>query len=409
MLRRGALAGLAVSAVVLVASAAASAREAKPDAGLTAGLKTRLARALSTPGIDPTRTGALAVDLETGQVVFQRNPSLALAPASAEKLGVAFTALRVLGPAYRFETQVLATGEVRKRILYGNLHLVGAGDPTLDVSDLDALARDLRSLGIRRVRGTVVGDEHHFDSQRGGRGWKPGFLGFECAPLSALSVEDVRVRSVDGSALAAAAAFTTALERRGITVGHHSRTGRAPTDALPLVSHGSAPLGAILRRMDRESNNFIAEMLLKEIGAAGAGRGSTAAGAAVVRTTLEQAGVPLDGVRIVDGSGLSTLDRATPRELVRLLRAAERDPAIRSVFRSSLPVAGMSGTLKDRLDRRPTRGKIVAKTGTTSLASALAGFVGERYVFAILQNGSPVAYWTARVAQDRFVTVLARS
>jgi D-alanyl-D-alanine carboxypeptidase len=58
---------------------------------------------------------------------------------------------------------------------------------------------------------------------------------------------------------------------------------------------------------------------------------------------------------------------------------------------------------------RPTRGRVRAKTGTTNRASALAGFVGTHYVFAILHNGSPVPYWTARTAQDRFVTVLARS
>jgi D-alanyl-D-alanine carboxypeptidase/D-alanyl-D-alanine-endopeptidase (penicillin-binding protein 4) len=76
---------------------------------------------------------------------------------------------------------------------------------------------------------------------------------------------------------------------------------------------------------------------------------------------------------------------------------------------TSLAVAGISGTLRDRLRRRPTRGRVIAKTGTTRAASALAGFVRRRYVFAILQNGSPVSYWSARAAQDRFVTVLARS
>ena len=76
---------------------------------------------------------------------------------------------------------------------------------------------------------------------------------------------------------------------------------------------------------------------------------------------------------------------------------------------TSLSVAGISGTLEHRLERRATRGRVIAKTGTTNVASALAGFVRSRYVFAILQNGSPVPWWTARAAQDRFVTVLARS
>jgi D-alanyl-D-alanine carboxypeptidase/D-alanyl-D-alanine-endopeptidase (penicillin-binding protein 4) len=129
----------------------------------------------------------------------------------------------------------------------------------------------------------------------------------------------------------------------------------------------------------------------------------------VVRATLADAGVPLAGVRIADGSGLSRFDRSTVLALVEILRAGVADPSIRDVFLSSLAVAGVSGTMKARLDLRPTRGRVRAKTGTTNRASALAGLVGGRYLFAILHNGFPVPYWTARAAQDRFVTVLAKS
>jgi D-alanyl-D-alanine carboxypeptidase/D-alanyl-D-alanine-endopeptidase (penicillin-binding protein 4) len=128
----------------------------------------------------------------------------------------------------------------------------------------------------------------------------------------------------------------------------------------------------------------------------------------VVVNELRAAGVPVGGVRIVDGSGLSRLDRLTAQALVGILRAGADDPAIAGHFVTSLAVAGVSGTLKRRLERRPTRGRVIAKTGTTSISSALAGFVRKRYVFAIVQNGSPVPYWTARQAQDRFVTILAR-
>jgi serine-type D-Ala-D-Ala carboxypeptidase/endopeptidase (penicillin-binding protein 4) len=90
------------------------------------------------------------------------------------------------------------------------------------------------------------------------------------------------------------------------------------------------------------------------------------------------------------------------------LTTAAADPLIRAEFVSSLPVAGVSGTLRNRLARRPTLRQVIAKTGTTSRSCSLAGFVGRRYAFAILQNGSPVSSWSARAAQDRFVTLLAR-
>jgi D-alanyl-D-alanine carboxypeptidase/D-alanyl-D-alanine-endopeptidase (penicillin-binding protein 4) len=372
-------------------------------------LASALARALATPGLAPSHTAALAIELESGRVVYQRNAARSLAPASAEKLAVSFAALRLLGPSYRFRTEVAGSGELDGPIWRGDLFLVGFGDPTLRISDLNALAKDVRRWGIRRVVGRVVGDEAHFDAHRAVLGWKPSFVGLESPPLSALAVDDVDVRGVNGSAAAAAQAFVDALRRRGVRVSGGAAAGREPAEVVPLALDLSEPLAGIVRLMNRESDNFVAEMLLKELGAALGRRGSTAAGAEVVRQALVDAGIPVRGVRIVDGSGLSRLDRFTATALVEILLAGASDPAVRDAFVTSLAVAGVSGTLKRRLDRRATRGRVIAKTGTTSRASALAGFVRRRYVFAILQNGSPVPYWSARAAQDRFVTILARS
>jgi serine-type D-Ala-D-Ala carboxypeptidase/endopeptidase (penicillin-binding protein 4) len=214
---------------------------------------------------------------------------------------------------------------------------------------------------------------------------------------------------VHGSAVAAARAYVDALERRGISVSGRSGSRPAPPAALSIVFDLSEPLSTIVRQLNGESDNFAAEMVLKELGTTLALRGSSAAGARVVRSALRVAGVPLAGVRIADGSGLSRFDRLTVHSIAAILRVGAADPAIRDAFIASLAVAGISGTLERRLDVRPTRGQVIAKTGTTARASALAGFVRRRYVFAILQNGSPVPYWTAREAQDRFVTALARS
>jgi serine-type D-Ala-D-Ala carboxypeptidase/endopeptidase (penicillin-binding protein 4) len=404
-LRIALIAGAVAAAGVVAATAgrteAASAQS--PD------LARALGRALVTPGVHASRTSAVAIDVASGRVVYEANGGTALAPASAEKLAVSFAALRLLGTGYRFRTEVAGAGELDGGVWRGDLFLVGYGDPTLTVADLGAIARDVKAWGIRRVTGRIVGDESHFDTNRSAPGWRPWFLGVESPPLSALTVDEVHANGANGAAVAAARAFAAALGRRGIAVGRAATTGRRPADAFPLAQDLSEPLADIVRRMNRESDNFVSEMLLKELGAAVARSGSTRAGGGVVRQDLADAGVPVAGVRIVDGSGLSRLDRLTANSLVAILRAGAADPAIRDAFVTSLAVAGVSGTLKRRLDRRPTRGRVIAKTGTTSQASALAGFVRRRYVFAILQNGSPVPYWWARRAQDRFVTVLARS
>ena len=108
---------------------------------------------------------------------------------------------------------------------------------------------------------------------------------------------------------------------------------------------------------------------------------------------------------VLAGSVLATAG-ASP---ARALAAAWADPLLRGSFLASLAVAGRSGTLEHRLRRPPVRGQVFAKTGTTSRASALSGFVAGRYAFAVVQNGPPLSPWWARTAQDRFVTVLAAS
>jgi serine-type D-Ala-D-Ala carboxypeptidase/endopeptidase (penicillin-binding protein 4) len=392
---------------VLAAVAAANAATDDPQAARV-DLRSTLAQALRAPGIDPAETGAVAIDLRTGSVVYAHNRSTSLLPASAEKLPVSFAALRVLGPRFRFRTDVVAVGTRRRAVWRGNLWLVGYGDPTLGRADLDRLARKFAATGIRQINGRVLGDDTHFDERRSGLGWKPGYLGIESRPISALSVAGMRLTGVNGSAIAAARAYVAALGRRGIRVSGSSGSRKAPRGAIPIAFDLSEPLSSILRRVNGESDNFAAEMLLKELGSSVSERGSSAAGARVVRAALSDAGVPLAGVRIADGSGLSGYDRLTADALAAILRAGAADPAIRDVFVSSLAVAGVSGTLEKRLAAQPTRGRVRAKTGTTLRASALAGYVGRRYVFAILQNGTPLPYWTAREAQDRFVTVLAR-
>jgi D-alanyl-D-alanine carboxypeptidase/D-alanyl-D-alanine-endopeptidase (penicillin-binding protein 4) len=393
---------LVAPAAVALSSLVATGTAAAPS------LDVELRQALRSPGIASARTAAIVVDAETGATLYARNSTASLLPASAEKLAVSYGALRVLGPRFRFRTELVGVGSRSGRVWHGNLVLVGYGDPTLTKVDLERLARRFAATGIRRVEGRVFGDDGYFDARRDAPGWKSSYVGIESRPLSALSVAGVTFASVNGSAAAAARTFADSLRSRGIAVTGRAGAGRAPADAIPIAFDLSQRLVSLVPRMNADSDNFVAEMVLKGIGAEAEGRGSSKAGAKVVRAALREAGVPLAGVRIADGSGLSRFDRLTVRALADILSAGVSDRVFGEAFRSSLAVAGVSGTLKARLATRPTRGRIHAKTGTTNSASALAGLVGRRYVFAILQNGSPVPYWTARAAQDRFVTVLAR-
>jgi len=402
-MRRGLLAVLAcAAAVAFPAAGALGSAGSKP-------LAQRLARALAVPHVPVAGSAAVAVDLTTGSAVFERHAGLALVPASNEKLAVTYAALAALGPDYQIETDVLGQGELVGTTWRGPLVLQGHGDPTLSHLDLRVLARQVRTAGIRKVAGSVLGDESYFDSRRTAPGWKPSFYINESAPLSALTVDRTWFHDHHSRvpAAAAAALFKDALRAQGVAVTGRATRGTAGTDTQQLADVLSPPLAQIARFMDRESDNFTAELLLKQLGAVNGAVGTTAGGAAAVRTELTEAGIPVAGVRIVDGSGLSPLDRLTARAIVGMLRAAWEDPTIKVPFVSALAVAGRSGTLKDRMRGPPARGVVLGKTGTTSLASALSGFVRQRYVFSVLQNGNPVSSFWARRAQDRFATVLA--
>jgi serine-type D-Ala-D-Ala carboxypeptidase/endopeptidase (penicillin-binding protein 4) len=375
-----------------------------------AGLRDALSRALVTPGVSSSATGAFAFDLSRSSIVYRHNQAVSYRPASNEKLTVAVTALDRLGPQFRIPTEVLGEGARNAAgVWQGRLILKGYGDPGLTTRRLAGLAAQVRAAGIVKVTGRIVGDESYFDAVRVGPGWKASYYKEESPPLSALVVNRARVgsRIADEPARAAARLFKAALQAAGVAVPGRVGKGLAGTDAALLADSRSRLMSALVARMDRVSDNFFAEMLLKELGARIRGSGTTAAGARVVRSELRQRGVNLTGVRIADGSGLSSYDRLTARAIGQLLISAVSDTAISSAFVASLPIAGVNGTLKDRMETLPAYRHVFAKTGTTNVASALSGYVTTRYVFAILQNGNPIPWWYARAAQDRFAQVLA--
>jgi D-alanyl-D-alanine carboxypeptidase/D-alanyl-D-alanine-endopeptidase (penicillin-binding protein 4) len=167
----------------------------------------------------------------------------------------------------------------------------------------------------------------------------------------------------------------------------------------------SPPLESIVRHTNQVSDNYYAEMLLKGIGARSGGSGSTAAGARVARAYGREAGF---STRVVDGSGLSRGNLAAPRDIGRLLLDARKQPWFAAFYRS-LPLAGVSGTLHDRMRGTRASGRCRAKTGTLAGVTALAGYCrapdGDPVTFALLMNRINVS--RGRRAQDRIASLLA--
>jgi len=396
---------LRLATAALVATLASGAVAAPANAGLAE----RLTRALTSPGVSWARTGAIAIDLANGRSVYARNARLSLRPASNEKLALAVAALDELGAKSRIPTEVRGEGTRDGSVWRGRLVLKGYGDPTLSHADLATLAARIRAAGIRRVTGVIEGDESYWDRRRVASGWKASFYKLECPPLSALTVARAKVgrRTVADPAAWAARGFREALVAAGVAVDGGTRKGTAAAGSVRLTRVVSPQVTWLVTKMNRVSDNFIAESLMKVLGARELGAGTTSAGARVVVSALRARGVPLRGVSIVDGSGLSLHDRLTARALAGLLISAWNDTEVRWALHDSLPLAGVNGTLEDRLEREPAYASVRAKTGTTDEASALSGYARRRIVFAILQNGDPIPWSSARAGQDRFVQVLA--
>ncbi len=205
----------------------------------------------------------------------------------------------------------------------------------------------------------------------------------------------------------AADQLTRALRSSGVPVTGGTAERRAPRGAGLVASVSSPPISTLIRLTNQPSDNFFAETLLKDLGARFGGRGSTQAGAAVVRGTLSDIGV--HPARVVDGSGLSRSDHTTPRTIVSLLDHIDRSTDLAPAFRRSLGVACRSGTIGGRMCGTAAAGRCRAKTGTLSNVSALSGYcdLSDRVIaFSILMNNVSVS--GAHTLQDRMAAAIAR-
>lgn len=201
------------------------------------------------------------------------------------------------------------------------------------------------------------------------------------------------------------------LERRGITVSQAPRVGIAPAQGLKiLATNDSPPLGVVVQDLNKRSNNFTAEQLLRTMGAEIVGRpGSWEKGLEAVARYLNTLGIRKGSYQMMNGSGLYDSNRFSPDQIVTVLRGAMRDFRIAAEFMASLAVAGTDGTIGHRMGGTPAERFVRAKTGTLATASCLSGFAGSPghapVIFSILMNEVAGA-GDARAAQDRVAELL---
>ncbi|MCD8235686.1 MAG: D-alanyl-D-alanine carboxypeptidase/D-alanyl-D-alanine-endopeptidase [Prevotellaceae bacterium] len=420
-------------------------------------------------------TGICVYDLTGDSLLFEYNRHKVMRPASTQKLLTAIAALSILGADHQYRTRAYYTGNVSSdSTLHGDIYIVGDFDPAFSYSDMLELASSIENLGVRRIEGKVYGDISMKDSLYFGNGWcwddapseveaylSPLTFNRGCAtveivegkpdfsiPTSYLKLEDRTGRSgrfsvtrnwihggntfvVSGKPsrysrktlsvyrpeLYFLCTLTDILHERGVEIIHCE--GDSSEYALRTLPSSSTPfytcyrtIEQILQRMMKKSDNLYAESMFYQLASVNSGRwASWKDGARQVESVIHKAGESSAYTEVADGSGVSLYNYVSPQTEVALLRYAFRTPSIYNALFPSLPVAGMDGTLSERMTRGTAYGKVHAKTGTVSGVSCLAGYCtasnGNVLAFSIMNNGL-MKTATGRRFQDRVCQELTK-
>jgi serine-type D-Ala-D-Ala carboxypeptidase/endopeptidase (penicillin-binding protein 4) len=391
-----------------IAHGAATARASVSATKLSAGLG-KLFRRVG-------RSGAFVLDASDNRVLFSRKARRSRILASNSKIFTTAAALGRFQPNGRLHTSAWSRDDVSDGISSG-LYLRGGGDPTLTTAGLNKLADRVRAAGVVSVQGPLLYDASFLDGVTGipEHGITPEGVG----RLSGLQIDN---GSPSDPAKTAAQRFQDALRKDGISIGKSVATATVPSGAIQVADYASPTMADIVQDTNVPSNNYLAEMLLKDLGGQFGTAGSTAAGIDVVRKFAAQQGARFNGE---NGSGLTRRNKASPASLVKLLDSmievdrntpadAQADQrGMRDSWVNSLAVAGRSGTLARRMRGTAARGRCHAKTGTLNGVSALSGYcfqgaddADHAVVFSLLMNRVDVN--RAHVVQDRMTALMAR-
>jgi len=391
----------------------------------------------------PRATIGIAVkSMKYGDTLYSYNEQHLFVPASTMKLFTAEAALLYLGPEYKFPTRILTdASSIKNGVLNGNLYLVHSGDPSLTYDDIGALVSNLKAQKINTITGNIYIDTTAYDQENFGPGWIWGdtrycygapinasIINHNCLSFRTATPVQVSHRNhhrhrrsqrvyTGSSVVTNILAYNkfvlqNLFKQVGIRVGGVITAGTAPAHLPQIASHESKPLHTLVSEMLKMSDNIIAGSLFKKLGELYTKRqGSWSNGSKAVSHILSQrANVNTSRISLLDGSGLSPENLATPSQMLQVLDFAYHNYDTSYELISALPIAGVDGTLKHRLQN--IAWKVRAKTGTMSGVRSLAGYVissnKEPLAFVIMVNGRDGAGWQYKEMEDKIVTALTR-
>lgn len=338
-----------------------------------------LQRFLQSGVVDTLKTGLLINDLKKDSILIAYNHNLPLIPASTMKAITVASLFKYVDMCDRYSTKVFISGTINNGVLMGNIEIIGSGDPTIN-SDAAPYAPDfikeistsLLNLGIDTIKGCIKVDTSIFPGPSTPLSWEDsnrrqyygsGAYGFNFernknGHASQPSPEKVFLQKL-----------ISTLIKKGIQIEGNTNITTANRELL--LTHKSAPFDEIMRSCMMRSDNLYAECLLREIGIRTKSEGSISAGIKQEFNYWENEGLNLENIAIYDGSGLSRLNRITPKFLADVLEKMQSEPYYASFF----PLAGEEGTLRKFLKSTPLEGYVALKTGSMRGVQAYAGYL----------------------------------
>lgn len=366
---------------------------------------------LRQKGINPATVAVKVVDLKDGKVIASHNTGASLVPASIMKSVTAAALLGKAGPDYRYHTRIYIDGPVNLGYLRGNIIVEGVCDPTINSEKnpyspdlVDEIVETLKKHHINRIEGGVIIDEDNFKGVSQPASWakedcsRAYGCGSHAFNYSDNSKGDVAVKNPSATFIAE---LRKKLKANNITMEENPMTEGLRTQ---IFDHVSAPLDEIMRSCMMRSDNMFAESMLRTYGKLEGGDGSTNHAAERATKLWNSKKMPMTGVNIVDGSGLSRSNKVTADFMAAVLKSMSRD----SYYASFFPLAGQEGTLKKFLAGSPLDSYIAMKTGSMRGIQCYAGYkLNEDYepthVVVIIMNDIPVDRDPVRKAAENML------
>ncbi len=357
-------------------------------------IETALAKLSST-----TKIAILIYNPLTQDTIYQKNHSESMIPASNTKLFTTATALSIMGGNFPLATKLLTDDKnIKDGIVDGNLYIKGYGNSLFSTEDLEKMVQDLKKRGIKKITGNIIGDDSYFDELYTRSDWiDDETANIKLPPISALVIDRnkfleqkrIKIRkkrrvryqdvqyyaNISDPPLYIAKLLREKLVNNGIKVDKPALKGKTTERAITLAE-SKILLKDLIQKINKRSDNFLAECLFKTIGAVTSGKqGNSFYSTQTILKFLKDNGIFSEGTSVVDGSGISRYDQVTVGAIVGLLDKMYFDLKNFEDYYNSLSIAGIDGTLRHRMRSSTAENDFHGKTGTLNGVSSLSGYL----------------------------------